>query len=88
MRQESPATNVSDTVMIQPLKVHSQYKLLGILKNQFQREKGTLECTRDLSVDHLRVSKLPVNPLRLRIKLQILLLCFHTFLAEVMGRNC
>ena len=28
------------------------------------------------------------NPLRPSIKLQILLLCFHTFLTEVVGRSC
>ena len=28
------------------------------------------------------------NPLRPGIKLQILLLCFHTFLTEVVGRSC
>ena len=29
-----------------------------------------------------------VNPLSSSIKLQILLLCFHTFLTEVVGRSC
>ena len=29
-----------------------------------------------------------INPLSPGIKLQILLLCFHTFLTEVMGRSC
>ena len=29
-----------------------------------------------------------VNPLSPSIKLQILLLCFHTFLTEVVGRSC
>ena len=30
----------------------------------------------------------PINPLRPSIKLQILLLCFHTFRTEVVGRSC
>ena len=30
----------------------------------------------------------PFNPLSSGIKLQILLLCFHTFLTEVAGRSC
>ena len=29
-----------------------------------------------------------IDPLRPSIKLQILLLCFHTFLTEVVGRSC
>ena len=29
-----------------------------------------------------------VNPLRSSIKLQILLLCFYTFLIDVVGRSC
>ena len=29
-----------------------------------------------------------INPLSLGVKLQILLLCFHTFLTEVVGRSC
>ena len=29
-----------------------------------------------------------INPLSPSVKLQILLLCFHTFLAEVVGRSC
>ena len=29
-----------------------------------------------------------INPLSLSIKLQIILLCFHTFLTEVVGRSC
>ena len=29
-----------------------------------------------------------VNPLSPGVKLQILLLCFHTFLTEVVGRSC
>ena len=29
-----------------------------------------------------------INPLRPGIKLHILLLCFHTFLTEVVGRSC
>ena len=29
-----------------------------------------------------------VNPLSPGLKLQILLLCFHTFLTEVLGRSC
>ena len=29
-----------------------------------------------------------INPLRPSAKLQILLLCFHTFLSEVVGRSC
>ena len=29
-----------------------------------------------------------INPLNPSIKLQILLLCFHTFLTEVVGRSC
>ena len=29
-----------------------------------------------------------LNPLRPSIKIQILLLCFHTFLTEVVGRSC
>ena len=29
-----------------------------------------------------------INPLRPGVKLQILLLCFHTFLTEVVGRSC
>ena len=29
-----------------------------------------------------------INPLSPGIKLQILLLCFHTFLTEVVGRSC
>ena len=29
-----------------------------------------------------------INPLSPSIKLQILLLCFHTFLTEVVGRSC
>ena len=28
------------------------------------------------------------NPLRPSIKLQILLLCFHTFITDVKGRSC
>ena len=28
------------------------------------------------------------NPLSPGVKLQILLLCFHTFLTEVVGRSC
>ena len=32
--------------------------------------------------------KLSYYPLRSSIKLQILLLCFHTFLTEVVGRSC
>ena len=35
-----------------------------------------------LSLCHL------VNPLSPSIKLQILFLCFHTFLTEVVGRSC
>ena len=30
----------------------------------------------------------PINPLSPSIKLKILLLCFHTFLTEVVGRSC
>ena len=30
----------------------------------------------------------PLNPLSPGIKLQILLLCFHTFLTKVVGRSC
>ena len=29
-----------------------------------------------------------INPLRPSIKLQILLLCFHTFITDVKGRSC
>ena len=29
-----------------------------------------------------------INPLSPRIKLHILLLCFHTFLTGVVGRSC
>ena len=29
-----------------------------------------------------------INPLRRSIKLQILLLCFHTFITDVKGRSC
>ena len=36
--------------------------------------------------DAIKVCSL--NPLRPSIKLQILLLCFHTFLTEVVGRSC
>ena len=32
--------------------------------------------------------RVPVKPLSPGVKLQILLLCFHTFLAEVVGRSC
>ena len=31
---------------------------------------------------------LRINPLRPSIELQILLLCFHTFITEVVGRSC
>ena len=37
------------------------------------------------SSDLLRFS---LNPLRPSIKLQILLLCFHTFITDVKGRSC
>ena len=36
----------------------------------------------------LRDKALAINPLSPSIKLQILLLCFHTFLTEVVGRSC
>ena len=36
----------------------------------------------------LRITMDPINPLRPSIKFQILLLCFHTFLTEVLGRSC
>ena len=29
-----------------------------------------------------------INPLSPSIKLQIILLCFHTFITDVMGRGC
>ena len=32
--------------------------------------------------------KCSINPLSPSIKLQILLLCFHVFLTEVVGRSC
>ena len=32
--------------------------------------------------------RLRVNPLSPGVKLQILVLCFHTFLTEVVGRSC
>ena len=36
----------------------------------------------------LDVAVVLINPLRPSIKLQILLLCFHTFITYVKGRSC
>ena len=39
----------------------------------------------EISFNVLKPLKLLINPLSPSIKLQILLLCFHTFLTEVVG---
>ena len=36
----------------------------------------------------VRFPAIIINPLRPGVKLQILLLCFHTLVTEVVGRSC
>ena len=52
-------------------------------------QKQSFESETEESVMKSRVARLrSFNPLSPSIKLQILLLCFHTFLTEVVGRSC
>ena len=47
-----------------------------------------LRATQPSSVDRRATLYGFINPLSPGVKLQILLLCFHTFLTEVVGRSC
>ena len=73
----------------------------GKLKNKQHHSKALLNSFLSNEWSHFRVLSIElgylkdsnasahsVNPLRPGVKLQILLLCFHTFLTEVVGRSC
>ena len=59
---------------------------LWVPKEKYQGDGKWYGC--EIWLDMAQCRKAMFNPLGPGIKLQILLLCFHTFLTEVVGRSC
>ena len=60
----------------------------GVLENDDYKLIWDFSVRTDHEIGVRRPGLMIINPLRPSIKLQILLLCFHTFLTEVVGRSC
>ena len=91
-----PITGYACPVFYEGLRAHLSYELERIQKRTLRTIfpfRSYIEALIESGIIKLSDRRQEVvvklfNPLSPSIKLQILLLCFHTFLTEAVGRSC